>query len=91
MQIQKWQLLFRGRVQGVGFRYTSAQVAKQLGISGWVRNLPDGRVELHAQGTSDELELYLESLQSAIHGTISEIEKVVSSADPSLCGFEIRR
>lgn len=91
MRIQHWQLFFQGHVQGVGFRYTSTQVAKQLGITGWVKNLPDGRVELHIQGNSDELELYLESLEAAIYGTISGIEKVETAVDPTLRGFEIRR
>lgn len=44
------RLVLRGRVQGVGFRYFTAKAATGLGLNGWVRNLPDGSVEVLAQG-----------------------------------------
>lgn len=90
LMLKKWKLLISGQVQGVGFRYTSAQVARRFDVAGWVRNLPDGRVELHIQGQSDELEQYLYSLKSEIHGRISEIEKVVADPDLAMRSFEIR-
>lgn len=47
--------LVRGKVQGVGFRYFVERTANELGLSGWVRNLDDGRVEVYAAGTKDQL------------------------------------
>ena len=55
-------LRFFGRVQGVGFRYYSVQEARALGLTGWVRNLPDGSVEMEVQGPEqgiDTLIVYL--------------------------------
>lgn len=57
-------IIFYGRVQGVGFRFYSVHKARQLCLTGWVRNLYDGSVEMEVQGNEqsiDELILYLES------------------------------
>ena len=44
--MQRWHVVFSGRVQHVGFRYTSLYIARSLYLTGWVRNLKDGRVEI---------------------------------------------
>ena len=91
MAIQKWELFFSGQVQGVGFRYTASQIARRHDISGWVRNLSDGRVEVSVQGDPAELERFLDSLGSETHGRISNIDKSKVPVEPDLTGFVIRR
>ncbi len=57
-------IIFHGRVQGVGFRYYAVNKANQLGLTGWVRNLPDGTVEMEVQGNEpsiDELIIFLQN------------------------------
>jgi acylphosphatase len=49
----------RGRVQGVAFRYSMQQMAEQLGVAGWVRNLPDRSVSFHAEGIDDAVDALL--------------------------------
>ncbi len=73
---------FSGRVQEVGFRYTACAIAGRLGLTGWVMNLPDGRVEMEVQGKEEAVELLLLRLNSA--GRIS-IEKA-EERDCPLCG-----
>lgn len=61
--ITRKHIIFYGRVQGVGFRYYSVYKARALGLTGWVRNLYDGSVEMEVQGEEhliDELIIFLE-------------------------------
>jgi acylphosphatase len=51
-----------GRVQGVGFRFFAERAARAVGVRGWVRNLPDGRVETVAEGDEDAVARYLERI-----------------------------
>ncbi len=60
----RWRILFSGRVQHVGFRYTAMYLARTLQLTGWVRNLPDGSVVLEAQGNTTRLRQLLIRLKS---------------------------
>jgi acylphosphatase len=85
------RFLVSGRVQGVGFRYFARRMATRLGISGWVRNLPDGAVEVVADGSPDALARFQEELRSG--PTLAVVERVrATDSDPTeaLAGFEIR-
>lgn len=57
--IDRLHVYIRGRVQGVGFRYATESQARALGLAGWVRNLPDGRVEAEFEGPREALESML--------------------------------
>ena len=62
--IIRWHIYFSGGVQGVGFRYTACLDARELGLTGWVRNLKDGRVEMEAQGPEKDLQDLLRQLRN---------------------------
>ena len=65
--IQRAHVYYSGRVQGVGFRYTAEGFALDLDLVGWVKNLPDGRVELVCEGPKKNIEqLFLEIQKSAL-------------------------
>ena len=81
MAVNKAQvrMVVRGRVQGVFFRAATAQEARALGLDGWVRNLPDGAVEIRAEGTRRNLEMLLAWAHQgppAAHVTDVEVEWV---------------
>jgi acylphosphatase len=83
-------IYYSGRVQGVGFRYTAKTVAMGFEVTGTVRNLLDGRVELVAEGTRDELEAYRRAVQdSEVGGFIRQEDVKWSEARGGLRGFEI--
>ena len=85
------QVFYEGRVQGVGFRFTVRHIAKGFDVTGWVRNLPDGRVELQVTGQEDEVRAFLDQLaESELHSLIrKQIENKLNEAVTGR-GFEIR-
>lgn len=82
---------FSGRVQGVGFRYTAQNVAMQFNVRGYVRNLPDGSVELVAEGPEDQTSGLIDALQSRMQGFVTRLTTQDSPATGEFQGFEIRR
>lgn len=85
------QVLYEGNVQGVGFRYSVRQLAKGFDITGSVRNLRDGRVELLAVGEADEVRSFLESIgQSELRAHIRKQSEAPVANPPPFRGFEIR-
>ena len=86
------RIFYSGRVQGVGFRYTAKAVASGFEISGIVRNLSDGRVELIAEGARAELEAFRAAIRDAgLSGFIRDENVAWSEAQNELNGFEIIR
>lgn len=83
-------VFYSGHVQGVGFRYTARQVAQGFEVTGLVRNLLDGRVELLAEGAQEELEAFREALRESGLGSFIR-DETVSWSEPqgNLQGFQI--
>jgi acylphosphatase len=83
--------LVRGRVQGVGFRWHAAETARALGLVGWVRNLPDGRVEALAQGEPAALAAFAAWLRHGPpHAHVEGLELHVEEPGTH-AAFEVRR
>ena len=78
-------IVFRGRVQGVGFRATAERIATPLGLAGWVRNEPDGSVACEVQGAPTVVAAFLDELGSAMSGKIESCERrpVVPDREPT--------
>ncbi len=74
-------VLYSGHVQGVGFRYTVCRVAEDFSVTGRVRNLADGRVELVAEGAPDQVEGLLSGVAAAMEGYIRGAQR--SEAPPT--------
>jgi acylphosphatase len=81
---------YAGRVQGVGFRYTVRVVAAQFDVTGFVRNLPDGRVQLVAEGTPGEIERLLDAVRGEMGPYIRDAQETVRPASGGFRAFEIR-
>ena len=83
------QFLISGIVQGVGYRMWAEDTAKSLGLKGWVRNLYDGRVEIHAEGDEQALEQYEKACQ--LGPPSASVDKVERKPTPdwNLFDFEI--
>jgi acylphosphatase len=87
------QVFYSGRVQGVGFRYTVKRIAGGFEVIGWVKNLPDGRVELQAMAEdSEELTTFLQAIRdSSLAGNIKSAEEHVIGPLAGVRGFSIVR
>jgi acylphosphatase len=79
-------------VQGVGFRYFAFREATALGLTGWVRNLPDGRVEVQASGSEAELVHLLTALhRGPRHSAVSGVDEVeISDEGREVKSFDVR-
>jgi acylphosphatase len=85
------QVFYDGHVQGVGFRFTVRQIAKGFDVTGWVRNLPDGRVELQVAGEQDEVRAFVDRVaDSELHSLIRKKTEHKLNEPVDARGFEIR-
>lgn len=89
--VARLHLKIHGDVQGVFFRANTQTVASKLGVSGWVRNLPDGSVEVLAEGDKKKLEELLEWCREGPSGAaVERVEEKWSEGKKEFSGFEVR-
>jgi acylphosphatase len=85
------QVFYEGHVQGVGFRFTVRHIAKGFDVTGWVRNLPDSRVELQVTGDENEVHAFLDQIaQGELHSLIRQQTVNKLNEPVAARGFEIR-
>lgn len=82
-------VIFKGRVQGVGFRYTTQRAANRYDLTGTVRNLPDGTVEALMQGTVPNIQACLDDLKDAFGGYLRDIKTTERPVNPQYHDFRI--
>jgi acylphosphatase len=82
-------ITFIGRVQGVGFRFTARRAASRRQLTGYVRNLWDGTVEMLAQGRPDDVDDCIRDIEEYFAGYIRETKIEEVPLDPKYSGFQI--
>ena len=87
---ERLHAFFSGAVQGVGFRLTAIRLATSYpNLTGFVRNLPDGRVELVAEGNHTDLAAFLDDIEERMSGYVRSVDKRFTRAGGSFHGFTI--
>lgn len=81
--------IFVGRVQGVGFRFTVHRIANSYALSGFVRNLPDGSVEMLVQGPPDDVDDCINQIEDSFRGYIRQTKAEDTPPDPKFRDFKI--
>jgi acylphosphatase len=84
-------ILFSGRVQGVGFRYTTRDISRNFAVTGYVENLPDGSVRVVAEGETGEVDRFIDAVSLRMQYYVSGMDRHASPATGEFSRFEIRR
>ena len=83
-------MIFSGHVQGVGFRYTTMNVALQFDVRGYARNLPDGRVEVVVEGAPAEIDAFIAAVKERMASFIRKVDSTDAPATGEFREFSIR-
>ena len=83
------EILFSGRVQGVGFRYTAKKLSRRFSVTGTIENLSDGRVKLFIEGELTQIDGFIEALLEENRGTVADTERIGKPYRGEFTGFEI--
>jgi acylphosphatase len=89
--LQRREVYFSGRVQGVGFRYTARGIAERYDVQGFVQNLSDGRVLLVVEGARRSLEAFISAVRAEMERYIVDTQDSVLPANGEFTDFEVRR
>lgn len=89
-EVRHETVYFTGHVQGVGFRYSVLQVAKEFEVTGFVKNLADGRVHLEAEGRARDVDAFVAAVEEKMHGYIRKVERGGRARPAEFTGFSIR-
>ena len=81
---------FSGQVQGVGFRYSTLGVSHEFEVAGYVCNLPDGRVQVEAEGAKADVKAFVQAVHDRMHGFIRKVDRYESTRPAEYSGFTIR-
>jgi acylphosphatase len=88
--LERRDVHYSGHVQGVGFRFTACQIAERFAVTGFVQNLPDGRVRLVAEGRAEELKDYLAAVAQRLKQHIRDVAVDVRPATGEFSDFATR-
>ncbi len=90
MSTTRAHIFVTGYVQGVFYRHTAAQKARARGLTGWVRNLPDGRVEAMVEGEEDEVRALVEWCRNGpSHATVEKVDVEWQRPASDFSGFQV--
>ena len=90
MSSQRRLVHFSGDVQGVGFRYTARRLVGRFDVAGYVKNLPDGRVEIIVEGSPDQIEAFLQTIHEQMGNYIRNTDQQIAAPTGQFSSFEIR-
>ena len=90
METVRREVWYEGRIQGVGFRYTVARIARQFEVSGFVQNLSDGRVHLVCEGQRTEVNEFLSEISDRMESYIRDTRQDTRPETGEFASFEIR-
>ena len=83
------RIIFKGTVQGVGFLFTAHSIARRYRITGWVRNMPDGSVEMFAQGEAGDIDDCIRDIGESFAGYVKDTDITEKTPKPEYNDFQI--
>ena len=89
-EVHHESVFFSGHVQGVGFRYSVLQIAREFDVAGYVSNLADGRVQLEAEGSQADVDAFVTAVQEKMHGYVRKVERNGGKRPSRFGGFVIK-